>query len=63
MKKQSKFHAFWKNNRHPITMKDCAKEKEVHKDNRSKEQLVALERLRAKNLAYDYEHQLLTKED
>ena len=63
MKKKSKFHAFWKDNRHPITMKYCAKEREIHKSNRSKEELVALERLRAKTLAFDYEHRILTKQE
>ena len=42
MKKESKCHAFWKTNRNPITMQKCADEGKLHKDNQSKEQLIAL---------------------
>ena len=63
MKTESKCHAFWKTNRNPITMKKCVDEKTLHIHNRSKEQVFALERSRAKTLAFDYEDQILTKND
>ena len=63
MKKESKCHAFWKTNRNPITMKKCVDENALHIHNRSKEQIFALELQRAKTLAFDYEHQILTKND
>jgi len=63
MKTESKCHAFWKTNRNPITMKKCADESKLHIHNRSKEQIFALERSRAKTLAFDYEDQILTKND
>ena len=63
MKEENKCHAFWKTNRNPITMKKCADEKGLHIHNRSKEQMFALGRQRAKTLAFDYEDQILTNND
>lgn len=40
-----KFHEFWKQNRNPITM-GSTKDNLLHRDNVSREQIVARERLR-----------------
>lgn len=44
-----KFHEFWKQNRNPITM-GSTKDNLLHRDNVSREQIVARERLRQSSL-------------
>ena len=62
MSKEAKCHAFWKSNRNPITMKKCADEKLLHRNNKSREQDVELEKFRSKRLRINYEDQLFNHE-
>jgi len=43
---ESKCHAFWKENRNPITMKRCIEENYLHRDNKSPEDIERLLRFR-----------------
>ena len=55
MKKVSKFHKFWEDNRNPITMKRCATENVLHIHNQSKEYQVALSNKKAaEELEFNY---------
>ena len=63
MKTESKCHSFWKTNRNPITMHRCETENKLHKSQKSRIDIILSEKYSARKMRFDYENQILTKND
>ena len=60
---ESNCHAFWKTNRNPITMQKCENETKLHLSQKSQVDKILTEKYSARKMRFDYENQILTKND